>query len=293
MVATKKHAILMYELGWVKIKKRIPCVDNKQFWSNGFFMLCFGLVLSGCASKSPIYQEKPIKDLYQTAKGLMDKKSYEQAANAFDEVERQHPYSDCTSQAQLLSAYCAFKAQKFSRAIATLDVFIELHPGSASIPYAYYLRALSYYNDMLGLTKDKQLAESALEAFKEVLRRFPTSEYAHDAKIKQEFISEHLACHSMLVAKSSLFDQRHVAAWIQFSRLMEQWPRSILMPEVLYRLIEIQLALGMMPATDKTYAMLTYNFPKNVWTQRADQLIKMIKSGASTPSTCATPVRKE
>jgi outer membrane protein assembly factor BamD len=267
-------------------------VDNRQFWNNGFFMLCFGLLLSGCASKTPVYEEKAIKDLYQKAKELMDKKSYENAANAFDEVERQHPYSDRTSQAQLLSAYCAFKAQKFPRAIASLDVFIELHPGSASIPYAYYLRALSYYNDMLGLTKDKQLAESALAAFKEVLSRFPTSEYAHDAKIKEEFISEHLACHSMLVAKSSLFDQRHVAAWIQFSRLMEQWPRSILMPEVLYRLVEVQLALGMIPAAHKTYAMLRYNFPKNIWTQRADPLIKRMKSDACAPAVCATPATK-
>jgi len=267
-------------------------VDNKQFCNTVFLMLCFGMVLSGCASKTPVYDEKPIKDLYQRAKELMEKKSYERAADAFDEVERQHPYSDSASQAQLLSAYCAFKAQKFPRAIASLDVFIDLHPGSASISYAYYLRALSYYNDMLGLTKDKQLAESALAAFKEVLRRFPTSEYAHDAKIKEEFISEHLACHSMLAAKSSLFDNRHVAAWIQFSRLMDRWPRSILMPEVLYRLIEAQLALGMMPAAHKTYAMLTYNFPKNVWTQRGDSLLKMIKSPACAPAICAKPAIK-
>lgn len=253
-------------------------MDRKQFWNNGFVVLCFGIILSGCSSKNPIYVESPLKEQYQKAKDLMAKKSYENAANAFDEVERQHPYADCTSQAQLLSAYCAFKAEKFPRAISTLDVFIELHPGSASIPYAYYLRALSYYKDMPGLTKDKQIAESALEAFKEVLRRFPTSEYAHDAKVKKEFISEHLACQDMFVAKGYLFDSRYVAAWIHFSRLMDRWPQSVLMPEVLYRLTEAQVALGMIPASVKTLAMLQYNFPKNVWTDRACALVKKVKS---------------
>ena len=202
-------------------------MDHNRFWNQGIRILGLGFFLSGCLSKSPVYVEKPVKDLYQSAKELMDKKSYEKAANAFEEVERQHPYADCTSQAQLLSAYCAFKAQKFPRAIAALDVFIEVNPGSASIPYAYYLRALSYYNDMLGLSKDKQSAQMALEAFKEVLRRFPTSEYAHDAKVKQDFISEHLACHDFLVAKGYLFCHRYVSAWISFARLMDwtkPWP---------------------------------------------------------------------
>lgn len=231
-------------------------------------------LLPGCGSQSPVYTTKPAKDLYKIAMQYMAKKQYEKAADAFDEVDRQHPYSDCASKAQLLSGFCAYKAEKFPRAIATLDVFIDLHPASPSIAYAYYLRAMSYYTDLLGLTKDKETAQLALEAFKEILRRFPTSVYAHDAKIKQDFMCEHLASHDMLVAKQYLFDKRYVAAWIRFGSLIEDWPRSILMPEVLYRVIECQVALGMASCSDKTLCMLTYNFPKNPWTLRARALIQ-------------------
>jgi outer membrane protein assembly factor BamD len=249
-------------------------VKNKKFWK----ILCTAVLLSGCGSNNSVYVEKPVQDLYQSAMQLMKGRDYQKAADAFDEVDRQHPYSDCASKAQLLSGFCAFKAQKFPRAIATLDVFIDLHPGSASIAYAYYLRAMCYYTDMLGLTKDKENAQLALEAFREILRRFPTSEYAHDARIRQDFICEHLASHDMLVAKQYLFDQRYVAAWIRFGALLTAWPRSILIPEVLYRLVECQVALGMGAVSDKAVAMLRYNFPKSSWTNRAHTLIEKTKT---------------
>jgi len=256
-----------------KKKRRVLFVNIRKNRAMYWYCVCVGLVLSGCGSHNPTYVEKPVKVLYATAMKLLAEKSYEKAADTFDELDRQHPYSDCAIKAQLFSGFCAFKAEKFARAILTLDVFIDLHPGSEFIAYAYYLRALSYYTDMLGLTKDKETAQLALEAFKEILRRFPKTEYAHDARIKQEFICEHLASHDMLVAKQHLLDKRYVAAWVRFSALIADWPRSVLMPEVLYRMIECHVALGMVGSCDKTYAMLKHNFPKNVWTHRARQLM--------------------
>jgi len=248
-------------------------MQKASFWK----MLSVAIFLSGCSSRFQLPKEKPVKELYGSARRLMEEKRYVKAADMYDEVDRHYPYSDCATKAQLLAAFCAFKAGKYSRAISTLDVFIELHPASPSIDYAYYLRAMAYYMNMMGLQRDQENSKSALEAFKEILKRFPTTEYAHDARIKIDFVCEHLASHDMMVAKQYLEDKRYVAAWISLSSFLQDWPRSILTPEVMYRLVECQVGLGMVSVSDKTMAVLKYNFPESVWTARACQLIEKAK----------------
>ena len=249
-------------------------MQKMSFWK----ILCIATLLSGCAGNTHIYKEKPLKELHDSAMKFMKEKRYIKAADLYDEVDRQHPYSDFATQAQLLSGFCAFKAGKYSRAIATLDVFIDLHPASPSIAYAYYLRAMAYYMDMMGLKRDQENAQLALQGFKEILKRFPTTEYAHDARIKIDFICEHLASHDMMVAKQYLLDKRYVSAWMSLSGFLTDWPRSTLTPEVLYRLIECQVALGMVAVSEKTIRVLQYNFPQSIWKSRACQLVRQAKS---------------
>ncbi len=243
-----------------------------------FLSMLIGMTfLSGCGQNGPTYVEKPPKTLYATAMKLMKAKAYEKAADAFDELDRQHPYSDCASKAQLLSGVCAFQAKQFSRAIATLDVFINLHPMSPSIDYAYYLRAMAYYKGILDLKRDGETAQLAMEAFKEVIARFPNTSYAKDARIRQGFVADYLTSRDMVLAKQYLTERRYVAAWISFAALAEAWPQTILMPEVLYRLVECQVALGMAAAVDKTLLVMQCKFPKNSWTHKACQLAGLAK----------------
>jgi outer membrane protein assembly factor BamD len=243
-----------------------------------FVIILMGIaLLSGCGGKDSAYVEKPPKVLYSTAMRLMKTRAYEKAADAFDELERQHPYSDYASKAQLLAGVCAFQGKNFARAIATLDVFIDLHPMSPSIAYAYYLRAMAHYKSMLGLKRDSEMAQLGLEAFKEVIRRFPKTDYAKDARIRARFVADHLTSRDMLLAKQYQAERRYVAAWIRFADLIKEWPETILMPEVLHRLVECQVALGMIGAADKTLAVLQCKFPKNSWTLLAGHLVARAK----------------
>jgi len=241
-------------------------------------ILIFSLVglLSGCSNSPPIYEERTINDLYGSALTLFNRNAYEKAADEFDEVERQYPYSIWAARSQLMSAFASFKAQKFLRAIGTLDVFISLHPASPSIDYAYYLRALSYYGDLFPVQRDPESATLGVLAFEEVIRRFPNSDYALDAQLKRDFLLEHLASQKMCIAKSYLFKKQVIASLRVFAEMVQMYPRSILIPEALYRIVECQVFLGLLDGATKTLKMLQHNLPKDAWTERACNLLKQV-----------------
>lgn len=230
------------------------------------------IFLIGCSSTEIAYNERPFEEIYKSATSLLDKESYEKAANEFDEIERQHPYATCAPKAQLMSAYCAFKAQKFERAISTLDIFISLHPSSQFIAYAYYLRAFCYYTQMVSAHRDKENAELALQAFDEVARRFSSTDYAQEAKLKIDFLKEHLASQEIYIGKNYLQEKQYIAALKRLTNLVKDYPTSILMPEALYRTIECQVALDLSLGAKKTLVMLQHNFPKDRWTVKACEL---------------------
>ena len=236
-------------------------------------LILVGAILSGCASQDAPYVERPLKEIYLQANRAMTQESYEKAADLFDEVERQYPYSEHAGKSQLLSSYCAFKAQKFERAIATLDTFISLHPASPSIGYAYYLRGLCYYTNIYSVLRDNENAYLALQALDEVMRRFPMTDYAQDAKMKKDFISEHIASQDMCIAKFYLKECQYIAALKRFGDMVRKWPCSCLQPEVLYRIVECQYALGLWTGAQKTLSMLAHNFPKSEWVQMAKTVL--------------------
>lgn len=235
-----------------------------------FFVIA---LLTGCTSSDKPYVERPLEEIYKQAEGSMKRQNFEKAAEEFDEVERQYPYSSCAAKSQIFSAYCSFKAQKFPRAIGTLDSFITLHPTSSFLSYAYYLRALCYYTDLFPVRRDPEHAELALQAFQEVIQRFPLTPYSQDAYFKKDFLLEHLASHDMDVGKRYLQEKNFIAAIICFGNFIQRFPRSILMPEVLYRLVECHLCLGLVKGAEETIKLLLHNFPQEKWTVMASQLL--------------------
>jgi outer membrane protein assembly factor BamD len=243
-------------------------------WSSVIKIFLGTFFVANCGGSEMPYEEKPMSVLHKTADTLFKKQEYEKAADAFDEIDRQYPHDKSAAKAQLQSAYCAFKAQKFARAISTLDVFIELNPASPQLAYAYYLRALCYYIDISPVLRDKENAQLALQAFNEVIQCFPGTEYAQDARFKRDFVIQHLACQDMCVAKEYLQNKEFIAALIRFNRMVTEYPTSVLMPEVLYRIAECQILLGLFQSAPKTLSMLEYNFPKTLWYQKAYQLLQ-------------------
>lgn len=219
-------------------------------------------MLAACSSnEKPVYVERPVSELYNSAQDLLDAKEYQKAAEAFDEVERQHPYSVWATKATLMSAYAYYQDNEYDDAINALDRFISLHPANPDVPYAYYLKALSYYEQISDVGRDQQMTQHAMEALDDVIRRFPDSKYARDAKLKKDLTVDHLAGKEMDVGRYYQDRGEYLAAINRFKSVIESYQTTTHVPEALARLTECYLALGLEGEAKRTAAVLGHNFP--------------------------------
>lgn len=240
------------------------------------YLACLFLVLSlaACAhedKKDPA--EKPVEQLYLEARKSFDEKDYKGAATAFDEVERQHPYSQWATQAKLMSAYSSYEAEDYDTALVTLDSFIELHPGHPDVSYAYYLRAICYYEQIVDVSRDQQATKMAMESLGEVIRRFPDSKYARDAKFKKDLTMDHLAGKEMEIGRFYLKRMYYQSAINRFQTVVEKYQTTTHTPEALHRLVEAYLALGLPDEAQKMGAVLGHNYPGSEWYQASYSLL--------------------
>ena len=224
------------------------------------------LALAACGGSSKdVYIEKPVDDLYNKAMDNMSDENYDQAAKTFDDVESQHPYSVWATKAQLMAAYALYKNGDYNRAIIAADRFIQLHPGNRDTPYAYYLKAISYYIQIVDVGRDQKTTEQAMAALQEVIRRYPDSKYARDAKLKYDFTRDHLAAKEMSIGRYYLNRGQYLAAMNRFKRVIDEYQTTTDVPEALERLIECDLALGLIDEAKKNAAVLGYNYPGSHW----------------------------
>ena len=224
-------------------------------------------LLIGCSSSGDEenYVERPVEDLYNEAQDLLEGGDAHQAGRAFEEVERQHPYSQWATRSQLMSAYAYYQANNYDEAIAAAQRFIELHPGHEDVPYAYYLIGISYYEQISDVGRDQKMTQQALDAFDELLRRFPNSKYARDAELKADLARDHLAGKEMAIGRYYLRRGQYVAAINRFRSVIERYQTTTHVPEALHRLTEAYLALGLDQEAQRNAAVLGYNFPSSEW----------------------------
>ena len=219
------------------------------------------------------YVARDVESLYNAAKDRLDRGDTERAAALFDEVERQHPYSEWARRAQLMSAFTYYVRADYNQAIASASRFLQIHPGNKDAPYAYYLIAMSYYEQISDVQRDQRTTRQALQALTEVTRRYPDSEYAADARLKIDLVNDHLAGKEMEVGRYYQRAGKWLAAQIRFQNVIENYQTTSHTPEALYRLTETSLALGI-PAEAKRYAaVLGANYPGSEWYERAYELI--------------------
>ena len=212
------------------------------------------------------YVERPVEDLYNIAADtLAQGDDYMLAGQQFEEVERQHPYSVWAAKAQLMAAYSYYLANEYDAAISGLDRFLALHPGSPEVPYALYLKGLSYYERISDVHRDQEMTKEALDALAEVVRRYPDSEYARDARLKIDLADDHLAGKEMTVGRYYLQRRNYLAALNRFQTVIRDYQTTTHVPEALHRLVEINLALGVEREAQATGAVLGYNFPGSDW----------------------------
>ena len=225
------------------------------------------LLAAACASEDDDfnYVERPVDELYNEAMDTLQNGNNRQAAKLFDEVDRQHPYSPWASKAQLMSAYAYYLENEYADAIAGLDRFIQLHPGNADVAYAYYLKALSYYEQISDVGRDQKMTRLALESLQELTRRFPESKYTRDANLKVDLTRDHLAGKEMDVGRFYQKRGHFLSAINRFRKVVEEYETTSHTPEALHRLVECYLALGILNEAQETAAVLGYNYPGSRW----------------------------
>ncbi len=230
-----------------------------------FSVVAVGL-LSGCSGTDRLkYQELSVTELYDNALDYLNKGQYKFSAVAFDEVERQHPYSSWARRSQLMSAYSYFKANKLDEAILAAERFVSLHPGNKDAAYAYYLIGICHYMQIADIRRDQKETELAMASLSEVVRRYPFSKYAADAKLKIDLTRDHLAGKEMKIGRFYQKKDEYFAAIGRFTNVIRKYQTTSHVPEALHRLTEVYLALGILPEAYKTAAVLGENYPNSEW----------------------------
>jgi outer membrane protein assembly factor BamD len=242
------------------------------------------VALAACGdSQNQVYIEKPVDDLYNKAMDALVDENYTTAAQTFDQVESQHPYSVWATKSQLMEIYAYYENGKYDDAILASDRFIQLHPGHRDVAYAYYLKAICYYMQIVDVGRDQKLTQLALKALEEVVRRFPDSKYARDAKLKLDFTRDHLAGKEMEIGRYYLKRGDYLAAMNRFKRVIDNYQTTTHVPEALERLVECDLALGLNKEARENAAVLGYNYPGSHWYSDAYALV----TGNNSPATAS------
>ncbi len=222
---------------------------------------------------SGIEDGKPIAELYNDGLDKLKDERWLKSAEAFAEVERQHPYSQWATRAILMQAYAHYQANDYDASQNAARRFLTLHPGHADAPYAYYLIAISHYEQISDVGRDQSETEKALAALEEISQRYPGTAYARDAEAKAVLARDHLAGKEMEVGRYYLKRKAHVAGINRFKKVVLNYQTTTHTPEALYRLTEAYLALGVRSEAQTAAAVLGHNYPNSEWYRDAYSLL--------------------
>ncbi len=245
-------------------------------------------LLAACGGKSsdaPTGPTGTAEEMYDNGLDALNNRRFGTADDQFNGVQSNYPYSSWAVSAQLMEGYSLYQQNKYTEAIGTLDRFIQLHPAHRDIAYAYYLRALCYYEQIADIQRDQRGTEEAMNALREVVNRFPDTSYAQDAKLKIDLCVDHLAGKEMEIGRYYQNQHLYEAAIGRFQRVVDDYQTTNHVPEALMRLTEVYLALGLKDQARKTAAVLGYNYPGSVWYRDSfNQLVRDdVASGNEVP----------
>ena len=234
--------------------------------------------MSGCAHRGKpkphiVYEERPVELLYNTGALRLDQHRWDEAAEYFQEVERQHPYSEWSRRAILMTAYANYESNHYQEAIDDSERFLSLYPGNPSAVYAYYLKAVCYFEQIVDVNRDQASTEQARDALNEVVKRFPNSEYARDAQLKIDMVNDQLAGKEMAIGRWYLRNGQTLAAIGRFRSVIDNYQTTSHTPEALYRLVEAYLTLGLREEAKRNGAVLGANYPGDRWYADAYKLL--------------------
>jgi outer membrane protein assembly factor BamD len=249
-----------------------------------FPLLLLVALLAGCSSDSDdSTEERPpeaAESLYTRARTALAEKDFVEALALFDEVERQHPYSEWSARAQIMAGYTQYERQKYDDALLIFERFVKLHPGNESAAYAYYMIALCHYEQISDVGRDQGMTEQAKQALTDVVRRFPDSSYARDAQLKLDLTEDHLAGKEMMVGRYYQRKGELIPAINRFRLVVEGFQTTSHVPEALHRLVEAYLSLGVRDEAVRYAAVLGHNFADSEWYHYS---YRLLNEGRSLP----------
>jgi len=231
------------------------------------------LLLSACTQERSLDGLSPEK-LYLGGYQAFQETDYEKAAEYFDEIEKQHPYSEWSDRAQIMAAYSFYLKNKYDEAVLTLDRFIQLHPGNRNTSYAYYLKGLCYFEQMSDSSREQSMTQKAKETFNDLIARYPNSVYATDARSKMIEMTDHLAAQEMTIGRYYLKQVDLIPAINRFKNVIQNYPDSNQLPEAYYRLTVSYLMLGTDKAAEKTGKVAIKKYPDNDWTKKIQKVLE-------------------
>ncbi len=239
-----------------------------------FVILIMFTACSDTKLMTPETEGEKLQILYNDAMELVKKRDFVDAAILFEDIERQYPYSKWSNQAQLMSGFCYYKSSMHNDSLDALERFIALYPGSNKISYAYYLRALNYFEQISDVERDQTITAKAKRSFEEVIKKFPESEFASDALIRIDIINDRLAAKEMEIARYYQFNHQWISAINRYNKILDEYKTSVYTEETLHRLVEIYYSLGLHEEAKRYAATLQYNFPGSDWYQKSYELVK-------------------
>jgi outer membrane protein assembly factor BamD len=235
------------------------------------------LALAGCAGNKNknrlAYEERPVELLYATGADRLDRGLWNQAVDYFQEVERQHPYSEWSRRAILMQAFAHYQGNNYPEAIGDADRFLSLYPGNQAASYAHYLKAICYFEQIVDVGRDQAATGQALDNLRDVVQRYPHTEYARDASLKIDMVNDQLAGKEMTIGRYYLRNGDTLAAVGRFRTVIDRFQTTSHTPEALYRLVEAYLTMGMMEEAKRNGAVLGFNYPGDPWYSEAFKLL--------------------
>jgi outer membrane protein assembly factor BamD len=243
------------------------------------------LTVGGCSSvealgnlfadKNVQAPDQPAEKLYNEGLYLLnEKRDSKEALKRFEEVDRQHPYSEWARKSLLMSAFASYQMQDYDETISTAKRYLTLHPGTPEAAYAQYLIGSSYYDRIPDVARDQAQTEKALHELDEVVRKYPDTEYAASARKKMEVARDQLAGKEMTVGRYYLKRHDYTGAINRFKVVVTRYQRTRHVEEALERLTEAYMALGIVAEAQTAAAVLGHNFPNSPWYKDAYNLVK-------------------
>jgi outer membrane protein assembly factor BamD len=269
---------------WRPLRSALPV---RRHWSLARVLAIALLLipLGACSSlfgdKDALPPDEPADKLYNEGLYLLNQRQdFKAAVKKFEEVERQHPYSEWARKALIMAAYSNYQALEYDEAIAASKRYVTLHPGSPDAAYAQYIIGSSYFDQIVDVSRDQSRTEKAVAALDEVARKYPNTEYAVSAKRKMDIARDQLAGKEMMIGRNYMDKKDFTGAINRFKIVVTQYQTTRHVEEALMRLTEAYMALGVVPEAQTAAAVLGHNFPDSAWYQDA---YKLVKTGGVEP----------